>query len=199
MMLVEETSVPLAALPVTQFRDHLRLGTGFPDDAIQDTVLESFLRSAIAAIEARTSKVLIERSFTCTLTDWRGAEDQPLPVAPVTSVNAVTLFDAQNTQTVLPPDSYWLVRDNQQPMLRCVGTHMPQIAQNGSVEISFVAGFGPNWSDIPADLAQAVLLLAAHYYEHRQSTGTADAGLPFGVTSLIQRFRALRIFAGRRA
>jgi uncharacterized phiE125 gp8 family phage protein len=63
MMLIEETTVPDAALPVAEFKAHLRLGTGFGDDALQDPVLRSFLRAAMAAIEARTGKVLITRPF----------------------------------------------------------------------------------------------------------------------------------------
>ena len=52
MMLIEETTVPVAALPVAQLKDHMRLGSGFSDDGLQDTVLETYLRAAIAAIEA---------------------------------------------------------------------------------------------------------------------------------------------------
>ena len=39
MMLVEETSVPADVLPVAGFKAHLRLGSGFSDDAVQDAVL----------------------------------------------------------------------------------------------------------------------------------------------------------------
>ncbi len=62
MMLVEQTTVPGAALPVAEFKDHLRLGTGFADDGVQDGVLEAYLRAAMAAIEARTGKILLTRS-----------------------------------------------------------------------------------------------------------------------------------------
>ena len=54
MFLVEQTTVPVASLPVSQFKHHLQLGTGFADDTAQDAVLEQYLRAAIAAIEART-------------------------------------------------------------------------------------------------------------------------------------------------
>lgn len=57
MMLVEETTVPLSALPVATFKDHMRMGSGFSDDGVQDGVLEGFLRAAVAAIEARTGKI----------------------------------------------------------------------------------------------------------------------------------------------
>ena len=66
-MLIEETTVPDAALPVDEFKAHLRQGTGFGEDTLQDEVLRSFLRASIAAIEARTGKVLMERAFSWTL------------------------------------------------------------------------------------------------------------------------------------
>ena len=49
-MLVEQTTAPAAALPVADFRDHLRLGTGFADEGAEDSLLETFLRAAIAAV-----------------------------------------------------------------------------------------------------------------------------------------------------
>ncbi len=52
MMLIEETSVPDTALPVEQFKAHLRLATGFGDDGLQDDLLAGFLRAALAAVGA---------------------------------------------------------------------------------------------------------------------------------------------------
>ncbi|MEY2961928.1 MAG: hypothetical protein RLZ60_1758, partial [Pseudomonadota bacterium] len=75
MMLVEQTTVPLAALPVAEFKGHLRLGSGFADDGLQDGVLVAALRAAIAAIEARTGKILIQRDFSWTVYRWRSASD----------------------------------------------------------------------------------------------------------------------------
>ncbi|MGR3464306.1 head-tail connector protein, partial [Limimaricola sp.] len=59
MRLIETGAVPEAALPIEGFRAHLRLGTGFAEDGLQDAGLAGFLRAAIAAIEARTGKVLL--------------------------------------------------------------------------------------------------------------------------------------------
>jgi len=60
-MLTEDTIVPTEALPIAAFREHLRMGTGFAEDTLQDGLLERHLRAALAAIEARTGKIL----FTC--------------------------------------------------------------------------------------------------------------------------------------
>lgn len=196
MMLVDETSVPIAALPVAEFKNHLRLGSGFAEDNLQDSVLESFLRAALSAVEARTSKVLIARPFSWTLHRWRNATAQPLPVAPVTEITAVTLTDHLGGMVTVASSAYWLEADSHLPCLRGSGSALPSIGQDGGVTVQFVAGFGATWADIPADLQQAVLLLAAHYYEFRQETALGSGCMPFGVTSLLARYRTMRMTAG---
>ncbi len=106
MMLVEQTTVPGTALPVAQFKDHLRLGTGFADDGVQDQVLETYLRAAMAAIEARTGKILLSREFTWTLTAWRDLASQALPVAPVTQVLSLEIHDRLGGAEVIDPTRY---------------------------------------------------------------------------------------------
>ncbi|WP_372884801.1 head-tail connector protein [Shimia sp.] len=196
MMLVEETTVLSAALPVAEFKEHLRLGSGFDDDGLQETVLESFLRASIAAIEARTGKALLERPFAWTLPRWRDAARQPLPVAPVSALAEVSLVDRMGEAVVVAPSVYRLVPDAQHPELRPVGNCLPSIPSEGQAEVRFLAGYGPDWSDVPADLRQAVMLLAAHYYEYRDDMALSGGCMPFGVTSLIERYRAVRLGAG---
>lgn len=196
MMLIEETAVPQAALPLAEFKTHLRLGTGFADDDIQDPVLESFLRAAIAAIEARTGKILIRREFTWTVTSWRDASGQALPVAPVTQITRLALHNLSDEEEVIAPHHYRLERDIQRPILRPAGVLLPIVPAGGTAEIAFEAGMAPDWEGLPSDLAQAVLLLAAHYYEYRHETAGGDSALPFGVNSLIERYRTVRLLGG---
>ncbi len=196
MMLIEQTTVATASLPVDAFKEHLRLGTGFADDALQDTVLETCLRAAMAAIEARTGKVLITRTFLWSLTAWRAREKQALPVAPVQSITDVTIIEREGSETTYDSEYYGLAKDDQRPSIVAFSGCLPAISLGGSVEITFEAGFGTDWSDIPADLSQAVMLLAAHYYEHRHATATRDDHMPFGVSSLIERYRTVRLLGG---
>lgn len=192
MMLTEETSVPGAALPVDAFKAHLRLGSGFTGASVQDAVLESFLRAAIAAIEARTGKVLILREFSYAVRRWRDGAAQVLPLAPVTRVETMTLEDAAGAETVVEAGAYRLVQDAQVPVVRAVGAGLPAIPMDGVATIRFVAGYASNWDGLPADLGQAVMLLAAHYYEYRNDTALGQGCMPFGVTSLIERYRTMR-------
>jgi len=196
MMLIEESAVPFAALPLAKFKAHLRMGTGFSEGSLQDEVLESFLRAAIAAIEARTGKILIEREFSWTLTAWRDQLGQALPVAPINNIVEMVLIDRLDVEEIVYSGRYRLEKDSQRPRVRPNTTLLPMIPSGGTVRINFTAGFSVDWDGLAADLGQAVLMLAAHYYEFRHETGLGDGCMPFGVTSLIERYRTVRIFSG---
>ncbi len=198
MMLVEETTIPAAALPVDAFKDHLRLGTGFADDGVQDAVLDSFLRAALAAIEARTGKILLTREFSWALSDWRDRCSQPLPVAPITGLVSVTVLDRAGSATPQPLTDFVLEQDHQRPRLTAAGPLLPAIPTRGSVSVRFVAGFATTFAGLPADLAQAVLMLASHYYDNRNALGIPDTSLPFGVAVLVERYKTVRILGGAR-
>ncbi len=196
MILIEQTTVPALALPVQQLKDHLRLGTGFADDTLQDALIESYLRAALATIEGRIGKALIARRFLWRLEDWRQRQEQALPIAPVTQLISVTVYDGLGGSIVVPSQSYRLVPDTHRPKVTGFGTSLPTIPSEGRVEIIFDAGFGSVWAEIPADLGQAVLLLAAEYYEHRHDGGIREAGLPMAVLTLIDRWRTVRVLGG---
>lgn len=198
MMLVELTAPALEALPVAGLRDHLRLGSGFDmaEDAAETAALAGFLRAAIATIEARTGKVLLARQFRLRLDEWRNPMGQPLPLAPVSAIERVEMTDAKGALRLVDPGSYRLIPDMQRPLLAPVAAFLPGVPVGGHVTVTFAAGFGANWADVPADLAQAVLLLAARYHEDRSYEGT-QAAMPFGVSALIERWRSVRVLGGR--
>ena len=191
-MILEELTTPtVAKLPIREFAEHLKLGSGFADDGAEDAVLELYLRSAMAAIEARIGKVLLTRRFAWRLTRWNGGRGQGLPVAPVSAINDVTLYDALGVGTVADAGAYRLEVDALRPRLEATGALLPVIPRDGSVVIGFEAGFG-TWAKVPADLRQAMLLLAASYYENRSGEGRVN-GMPFGVMALLESHRAIRI------
>ena len=198
-MLIEEASVPDEVLPLAAFKAHLRLGTGFAQEDVQDPVLKSFLKAALAAIEARTGKALLARAFSWTVTRWRDPASEGLPIAPVRTIEALEIRDADGADLIVSPQRYALEEDAQRPKLIARGGGFGAIPQGGKANIRFEAGFGPSWSDLPDDLAQAVFLLAAHYYEYRDETSLTRGCMPFGVQTLIERYRPMRIFAGSRA
>ncbi|MEO1780211.1 MAG: head-tail connector protein [Pseudomonadota bacterium] len=197
MMLIEQSAVPSGSLPIAELREHLRLGTGFSDDAGQDSLLEDLLRAALAAVEQRTTKAVLQRSFRWTLAAWRGLDAEVLPVAPVWAVTAVRVLDADGGETEIAHTAYGLQLDAHRPCLVSRSYALPTVPVGGSVEIDFDAGYGADWAAVPQDLGRAVLLLAAHYHEHRHAVGDRTYRVPEGVTALLAPYRNLRLFGAR--
>lgn len=197
MILLEETQIADAALPIAELRQHLRLGTGFAEDSLQDPVLGSFLRAAMAAIEGRVGRALLSRRFVLRLSAWRNDRAQPLPVAPVSRIDSVTLIDGDGAVASTVPAERWrLEEDAYAPVLKARGAGLPMIPRDGRADVRFDSGYGQTFDAIPADLRQAVLLLAAHYYEYRDETALGQGCMPFGVTSLIARYAPMRMGFG---
>lgn len=193
MILAELTDVPSAAIPVAALSAHLHLGSGFADDGSQDALLDTLLRAAMSAIEGRTGKAILARTYTLELPRWRDPACQTIPVAPVTAITALTTRDRDGGVTLHDPADVILVKDMARPQIQARYGQLPPVPPQGSVTVTFDAGFGALWSDVPDDLAQAVLLLAAHFYEHR-GDGAASAGLPDAVSALIAPYRIVRTF-----
>ena len=197
MILHETTPVPDSALPLEAFKAHLRLGTGFGEASLQDAVLLAFLRASVAAVESRIGKALLQRDYDWHLSAWPAVVT--LPVAPVQTVVQVALVSPTGAETEVPAATYSLAPDSHVPRLVPLASGWPSIATGGSVVLRFTAGFGAVWDDLPADLAQAVFLLAAHYYEYRDETRLHAGCMPFGVVSLLDRYRVPRLGLGRSA
>lgn len=198
MMLVEQATVPVAALPVAEFRDHLRLGTGFADDAVQDGVLETCLRAAIAAIEARTGKAMLRRAFRWSVTAWRDLSRQSLPVAPVEAITGLSIVDRFGQATEIEADRFGLQRDTHRPAMVSHGFLLPAIPVGGSAEITFEAGYAAVWDDVPADLRKATFLLAAQFHERRHAVDDVASGFSGEVNALLMPYREVRFFGGGR-
>jgi uncharacterized phiE125 gp8 family phage protein len=196
-MLFDEGPIAAGVLPVAALRDYLRLGTGFADDGLQDGLLEGHLRAALAVVEARTAKAVLARPFRLVLEGWREAGAQPLPIAPVAEVTEVALVPETGAPVVVAPARWRLVADAHRPRLVAAGGgHLPAVPTGGRVEVRFTAGFAPVWSGVPADLREAVLGLAATYYERRLD-GLAEApGMPARIEAILSPWRTVRLLGG---
>jgi uncharacterized phiE125 gp8 family phage protein len=61
-------------------------------------------------------------------------------------------------------------------------------------EIDFIAGYGEAGGDTPAPLRQAILMLVAHWYEHRSAAiGGAPEVVPTGVRALVAPYRRMAL------
>ena len=179
---------PPAALPVPTdtLADHLRLNTAAPE--LDETVtLERLIRAATATVERRISGALIMQSWRWRLAAWRST----LPLSPVAAIEGIEIVDGQGAATSWT--GWVLGHSAPQRILTRTGESRPSIPVNGHAEITFTAGYGLGWTDVPEDLRHAVALLAAHYYENREAARDPLAPLPYGVGGLIAPYRPIRL------
>ncbi|RMH39762.1 MAG: hypothetical protein D6688_13615 [Alphaproteobacteria bacterium] len=191
MQLVQETAYAATELPVADLSAYLRLSSGFPDDGSEDARLQALLAAAVETIEARLSLVLLERRFRWRTERWSNPASVVLPVAPVRQVDSVTMTDADGASNAVDPALWRLVPDDRTPRLQARGACLPPIPPGGMAEVSFPAGFGPTWPDVPVDLRQAVVMLAADWYD--RPAGGSGVPIASDILRLLQPYRRLRI------
>ncbi len=190
-MLLKEAA-PAASMPMTEFAGHLRLGFGFADDGAEDALLEGYLRSAVAAVEARSGQALIARAFVLQVTGWDARGYLVLPVGPVAAVDVIRFVRSDGAVT-LDPAQWALEPGNARQRLTGPGGEaLPPVPKGAIAELEFTAGHGVDWEAVPGDLRQAVLLLAAHYHESRHGEAK-HRGLPPAVGALLAPHRLARL------
>jgi uncharacterized phiE125 gp8 family phage protein len=161
-----------------------------------DVLIGSLILTSRLHIEAALSIALVTQSWTLILDQWPRGIQVELPLAPLQAVSEVRVRDAAGDATVVAAASYLIDVVSRPPRLVWNNTVAPApgLPANG-IEIDFTAGFGATADSVPAPLKHAILMLTAHWYEHRDpgEFGAEGARIPDAVSDLIQPFRTIRL------
>ncbi len=181
----------LEPVSLADAKAHLRLDT---DD--DDTLITAAIAAARVHVEALTRRCLIEQGWRVYLDRWPRRRSVALSPAPLISVDAVTVYDANGDPATVDADAY-AVDAVAVPGRLVLSGAAPAVvgkAVNG-IEIDVTAGYGPSSVDVPAPLRQAVMMLVAHWYEHRGAVGhdLAGAVAPLGFDALVAPYRILSL------
>jgi len=187
------TSGP-AVEPVTlaEAKAHLRV-----DGTAEDTLIGSLIITSRLHIEAALGLALITQGWSYFLDDWPPGREVALPLRPVQSITAVKLYAADESLETLAAGSYLLDGGGSPARLvRRTNAAWPKPSRPaGGIEIAFIAGYGDAAASVPAPIRQAILLLIAHWYEHREpvEVGSASVPVPPMVSDLLQPYRMIRL------
>jgi uncharacterized phiE125 gp8 family phage protein len=184
---------PPALEPVSleDAKAHLRLDT---DD--DDQLVSAAIVAARVHVEATTRRRLIEQGWRVYLDAWPRKRIVAIPVAPLIAVDAVTVYDLSGAPVVVDEGDYE-VDAVSVPGRLVLSAPVPVTvgrAVNG-IEIEITAGYGPSGVDVPAPLRQAIMMLVAHWYEHRGPAGYDLAAElpPFGFEAMVAPYRILSL------
>ena len=183
--MLRETAPPGATAEVLdELARHMRLAPDFAADQTAD--LTDVFQASVAHLEATLGLCLAPRSFS-----WRAALDEAgsarAPIGPVRALTeAVEVTEGADTAV----GEFTLDQSETRTVIRSA-------SQRGRhFFFTFDAGFGETWSDTPANLRRATLMLAAHYYDQRHAAGGDTREAVYGVASLIQPWRPVHVTLG---
>lgn len=188
-MLTELERPAVAPGQIRALAEHLRLPSGFADDAQTEPLLARCLEFATAQVERLSGRAMALRRFRLSVRRWNEAGRCEAPIAPVRQIDSVSLIDAEASRVDLDPASVRIDGLGFPAVLSMRdGRGLPPIPAGGLAEIDLTAGFGPDWRDPPVDLREALLLIAAASFE------TPEAGRPpLGALRLLEPYRRLRL------
>lgn len=175
------TAEPLSA---QEAKDHMRV-----DITTDDELIEALIGAARRKFEADTGRALCTRTYDLTLDGWPCGDSITLPYPPLQSVTSITYYDTSNASATFASSSYFV--DTASLPGRIVlgyGQSWPSVTlrpANGVV-VRFVTGAGAA-SQVADSDKQALLLLIAHWYEHREAiiTGTISKPVELAYESLV--------------
>lgn len=176
---------------VSEAKAHLRL-----DGSAEDILIASLIVTSRLHVEAALGLALITQGWRLTLDRWPEGGEVRFPLRPIRSVTSVTVRDEHGAPAVVPSEDYLLDGQALRPRLiaRDGKWTAPGQRANG-IEIAFAAGIGDEATDVPQPIRHAILLLVAHWYEHRDplEIGSAGAAIPAAVSDLLKPYREVRL------
>lgn len=169
----------------------LKLALRLDGDA-EDGLVTRLITAARLHISAVTGRALVTETWRLALDDLPRDRVLRLPVGPLVAVTALRTRDDDGGATDWPVTGLVLAKSPALLLLpNAVGSaeRRPQLG----IEIDYQAGYGAA-PDVPADLKQALAMLVAHWFEHREAV-SAEGGtdLPLGVAALLAPYREARL------
>lgn len=187
MMRHKDTS-DISALDLVNLADtkaYLRV-----DHTADDDLIEDLIQVATEQVQSMTNTRIKSVTAYGFLEHFK---DSDFPVGPVTAVSAVEYKASGDTYSTLDTSRYH-IRISTHPA-RIEFDNTPSLDEDAleRVRISFTYGYGTADHPRPAQFAQAVKMLVAHYYDNRSpvATGLTPRAVPLHVESLISTFRFL--------
>ena len=181
----------LEPLELADAKAHLRVDAGD-----EDGLISSLITTARLQVEAALDLALITQQWRWSADCWPPGSVVELALRPVQSVEEIRVFDAAGSGTIVDAATY--VVDTASNLTRIAaksGSWPLPGARLGGIEIDFTVGYGAAASDVPADIIQALHLLIAFGYEHRDPAHAGDfvRRFPEAVSDLLRPYRAVRL------
>ncbi|MEO0400302.1 MAG: head-tail connector protein [Pseudomonadota bacterium] len=184
MVLVQTSPPAEEPVSIADLKAHLRVTS-----TSEDALISGLGLAARRTIEARTSLALIAQNWRLSV-DGPFPSDVTLPLGPVSAVTTVAV--TQNGASVALSSDQFVVETGSVGRV-AVTAAITADAGYGALTIDFTAGW-VNAAAVPDDIALAVKMLTAHFFEHREAVGSDRyLTVPDGVATLLAPYKRVRL------
>lgn len=164
------------------------------DGTTEDALISRYVRLARTDVETLCLHKLITQVWDWRLDGFPGGAVVELPLAPVQSVK-IYYTPEGGSETEYSSSYYSLDGYSFPARVRLQSTASwpgDVLVEVNGVRFEMTVGMGDEPEDVDERARQAILLLAAFYYEHREPlvVGKNVSMLPFGVSALVGDLRA---------
>ncbi|NJO55658.1 MAG: hypothetical protein HC834_04050 [Rhodospirillales bacterium] len=135
----------------------------------------------------------MRQRWQLTLDAWPATATVVLPLHPVRTLDAVTVTERSGAIHPVDIALFRLLAGQPDRVVPAAGV-WPSTADM-TITVNFTVGYGPTPADVPAPIRHALLLLVAHWYEHRDPYDTTlpRAAIPAIVSELLMPYRGPRL------
>lgn len=175
-------------LTLAEARTYLRV-----DHEAEDTLIAALITAARATVEALTRRVLIDQGWRIVRDAWPASGLITAPVNPLRAITAARVIDVAGTEAALPLDVFTVDGARLPGLIRVVRGAVPAPGRAlAGIALDVTAGHGPDADHVPSPLIEAVRVVLAHFYEHRDVPGPG-AAFPARLDTLVAPFRVARL------
>ena len=183
ILLSPPASEPLTLAEAKQF---LRV-----EHEADDDLVAALTAAARSAVELATRRVLIVQTWRIVLDRWPASGRIASPVNPLRTLEAARVLGEGGTPAALDPAGFTIDTAAAPGVIAWVHANVAEPGRAlAGIELDVTAGYG-DAADVPPPLVQAIRLLLAQSYEHRDRV-PPDA-LPEAVAALVRPFRVLSL------
>lgn len=187
MSITDITAPPTEPVTLAAAKEFLRI-----DHDHEDALIADFITAARERIEAmaRLSLITRRRAYSTTKSC---ASRIIINHSPVKHIHKVSLIDGADNAADIPISELYI---NKRARPASVETRKRALfsdyaADPAAIVVELEAGYGTSPQDVPMQLRQAVLLLVAQHYEHRDEA--LKRPVPMLVDALLMSYRTVRL------
>ena len=158
----------------------------------EDALVGTLIAAARLHVESATGRALIAQSWRLVLDAWPEDRVVRLPVSPLISLTSITAYDGDGDAHAVSLDG---IDAGRAGLLLPASIDAPVLREHGGIAIDYVAGYGEEAEAVPVALKQALQLLMAYWFEHRDTVFGIGEGpaVPMGFAALIAPYRVVRL------